>query len=223
MGLVERSGEIWRDLERSGGQVGQVQTDPNFRKRCVCATSSHEFQLASLDIPRFHDLWHIFEPDSCVLYSFFPWDKLENTRKVDQCWYHGVSPRPETVNDESGEATPGWFVERRAWPVMTSPRRFSSAVYHLFVEVEVVGFIDSAYVIIRYLYMCVYHCLFISLINLLHVFSHKVVSWLKFSWTHGFTVVEAGRFRVSNTRIPSRDSQQGGPSFKLLLNPNKDP
>ena len=156
MGLVERSGEIWRDLERSGGQVGQVQTDPNFRKRCVCATSSHEFQLASLDIPRFHDLWHIFEPDSCVLYSFFPWDKLENTRKVDQCWYHGVSPRPETVNDESGEATPGWFVERRAWPVMTSPRRFSSAVYHLFVEVESCGFHRFC---IRYHTLLIHVCL----------------------------------------------------------------
>jgi hypothetical protein len=114
-----------------------------------------------------------------------------------------------------------WREEPGQW--WHRPGAFQAPCTIFLLKWKVVGFIDSAYVIIRYLYMCVYHCLFISLINLLHVFSHKVVSWLKFSWTHGFTVVEAGRFRVSNTRIPSRDSQQGGPSFKLLLNPNKDP
>ena len=163
MGLVERSGEIWRSSWSSSDW-------PKFQKTmCLCYVLSL-ISVSNVSIPRFHDLWHIFEPDSCVLFSFFPWKNWKTPEKLINVGTMGCHPalKQLTMSLAKLPQVDLWREEPGQW--WHRPGAFQAPCTIFLLKWKVVGFIDSAYVIIRYLYMCVYHCLFISLINLLHIF-----------------------------------------------------
>ena len=115
---LERSGEIWRSSWSSSDW-------PKFQKTmCLCYVLSL-ISVSNVSIPRFHDLWHIFEPDSCVLFSFFPWKNWKTPEKLINVGTMGGHPALKQVDlwrEEPGQ----WWHRPGA----------KSAVYHLFVEVE---------------------------------------------------------------------------------------